>query len=438
MSKVAKQIKERLDAKNEEARALYKEFNDARTAALESGKNLAEDKEAFDGLHELNRKWSAVADEVNALQENLIKALEIDGAEFDGDAKDFDPERSAAQLAETAAKAGIWTPGQRFTQHEAYKAVLESGSLTSATGVKQGQILPGIEVANREEFKTLLTGTSRTSAGAFIVPDRQPGYLELLLRPLVVRNLVTVGDTDVDLVEWVRETAFTNNAAETAEATATGDGSGAKPESGLTYDVVQSTVRTIAHWIPATKRSLADVGQLRTLIDARLQDGVNLRLDSQMVNGNGAGENLRGILNTTGVLAQPRGADPAIEAVLKAITAIRLQFLEPDAILMHPTDAMSARLAKNANGDYYFGPPNIAGQLQIWGLPIVQSPVVPQGTAIVGKWGEAILWVREGVTVSASDSHQDFFTRNMVAVLAEGRFAFGVPRPFAFDVVTGL
>jgi hypothetical protein len=49
MSKVAKQIKERLDAKNEEAKALYKEFNDARTAALESGKNLAEDKEAFDG-----------------------------------------------------------------------------------------------------------------------------------------------------------------------------------------------------------------------------------------------------------------------------------------------------------------------------------------------------------------------------------------------------
>jgi HK97 family phage major capsid protein len=65
---------------------------------------------------------------------------------------------------------------------------------------------------------------------------------------------------------------------------------------------VQSTVKTIAHWIPATKRALADVGQLRTLIDARLQDGVNLRLDSQMINGDATGENLRGILNTTGVL----------------------------------------------------------------------------------------------------------------------------------------
>jgi HK97 family phage major capsid protein len=438
MSKVAKQVKERLDAKQAEARALYKEFNDARTAALESGKNLAEDKDTFDQLHELNRKWSAVADEVNALQENLIKALEIDGAEFDGDAKDFDPERQAAKLEEKAAKAGIWTPGQRLVQSDAYKALLESGELNSSAGVKKGQIMPGIEVANREEFKTLLTGASRTSAGAFIVPDRQPGYLELLFRQLVVRNLVTVGDTDVDLVEWVRETAFTNNAAETAEATATAGASGTKPESGLTYDVVQSTVRTIAHWIPATKRSLADVGQLRTLIDARLQDGVNLRLDSQMINGDGAGENLRGILNTTGVLAQPRGADPAIEAILKAVTAVRLQFLEPDAILMHPTDAMNARLAKNAQGDYYFGPPNLAGNLQVWGLPIVQSPVVPAGTAIVGKWNEAILWVREGVIVSASDSHQDFFIRNMVAVLAEGRFAFAVPRPFAFDVVTGL
>jgi hypothetical protein len=174
--------------------------------------------------------------------------------------------------------------------------------------------------------------------GAFIVPDRQPGLIPLALRPLVVRNLVTVGDTNVDIVEWVKENSFTNAAAETAEATSTATG-GTKPESGIDYAVVQSTVKTIAHWIPATKRALSDVGQLRTLIDQRLQDGINLRLDSQMVNGDATGENLRGILNTSGVLTQARGADSGMDAVLKAITKIRLQFLEPTAILMHPTDA---------------------------------------------------------------------------------------------------
>jgi HK97 family phage major capsid protein len=433
--KFARQIKERLDAKNDEAKTAYKEFVDARDGDL--GKKASEgDKDAFDQLHGLNAKYSGVADEVATLQADLLKALDMDGV-ADPDAGEekgeFKPDNNGGG-GET--KSEIWTPGSRVVQAEAYKQVLESGILSKSG--KTGQVLPPIEAASREEFKTLLTGLSRTSAGAFLTPDRQPGLLELLFRQLVVRDLVTVGDTDTDIVEWVKENSFTNAAAETAEATATAGTSGTKPESGIDYAVVQSTVKTIAHWIPATKRALSDVGQLRTLIDARLQDGVNLRLDSQMINGDATGENLRGILNTSGVLTQARAADPAVEAILKAITQIRLQFLEPSAILMHPTDAMNARLAKNANGDYYFGPPNLAGNLQLWGLPIVQSAVIAAGTAIVAKWNEAMLWLREGVTVSASDSHQDFFTRNMVAVLAEGRFAFAVPRPFAFCTVTGL
>jgi hypothetical protein len=102
------------------------------------------------------------------------------------------------------------------------------------TGGSMPQVqMPPSRRSNREELKTLLTGLSRTSAGAFIVPDRQPGLIPLALRPLVVRNLVTVGDTNVDIVEWVKENSFTNAAAETAEATATATG-GTKPESGST------------------------------------------------------------------------------------------------------------------------------------------------------------------------------------------------------------
>lgn len=426
---VARQVKERLDQKTSEAKTLYDEFASAKKEALDSGKNLSEDTELFEALHEKNRKWSEVADEVAALQEQLIKALEIDGAEMPKADDDTPP----GPRDESERK--IFSPGERLAQSEAYKKLAESGVL-GKTG-QMGQILPAVEVAGREEFKALLTGASDTSAGAFVQPDRQD-YIPLALRQPTIRNLITVGDTDSDLVEWVKENSFTNAAAEVAEATATGGASGTKPESALDYLVVQSAVRTIAHFIPATKRALADVGQLRTLVDSRLEDGVELRLDSQMVNGDAVGENLRGILNTSGVLTQARGADPAIEAILKAVTQIRLQFLEPTAILMHPTDAQNARLAKNANGDYYFGPPNIAGNLQIWGLQIVQSPVVAAGTAIVAKWNEAILWVREGVSVSASDSHADFFIRNMVAVLAEGRFAFAIPRPFGFCTVTGL
>ena len=440
MDTIASQIKGRLDEKTAEAKALYDEFAKARQDALASGKNLADDRELFNGLNEKNVAYMAVADEVATLQKQLTDALEMDGTGSDapksvadllGGPKNDDEARALASLS-LGAKAA-----DKIVESEAYKQLLESGVLERSGGQTAQVNMPAVKALEREELKTLITGLSRTSGGAFIVPDRQPGLIPLALRPLVVRNLVTVGDTNVDIVEWVKENSFTNAAAETAEATSTATG-GTKPESGIDYAVVQSTVKTIAHWIPATKRAISDVGQLRTLIDQRLQDGINLRLDSQMVNGDATGENLRGILNTSGVLTQARAADTGMDAILKGITQIRLQFIEPTALLMHPTDAQNIRLAKNAQGDYFFGPPMLQGDLQLWGLPIVQSPVVAAGTAIVAKWDEAILWVREGMTVSMTDSHQDFFIRNMVAVLAEGRFAFAVPRPFAFCTVTGL
>jgi HK97 family phage major capsid protein len=431
--KVAVKIKERLDQENERAKGLWTEFSTARDEYAKKGLDPSTDdgKAAFDAMHEKHAEYAKAAEGVEELQSTLMKALDMDGdADITFDGKSFNVERNDPE-----AKTQIWTPGERLVQSDAYKALKESGDLERST--KGSFKWDGGEIASREEFKTLITGLSRTSGGAFIVPDRQPGVVSLLLRPLVVRQLVTVGDTDVDIVEWVKENSFTNAAAETAEATSTATG-GTKPESGIDYAVVQSTVKNIAHWIPATKRALSDIGQLRTLIDQRLQDGVNLRLDSQMINGDATGENLRGILNTSGVLTQARGTDPGLEAVLKAVTALRLQFIEPTAIMMHPTDAMNLRLAKNAQGNYYFGNPNVGDPFQVWGLPIVQTPAVPVGTAIVAKWDEAMLWVREGINVSASDSHQDFFIRNMVAVLAEGRFAFAVPRPFAFNIVTGL
>jgi HK97 family phage major capsid protein len=430
---LARQIKERLDAKTEEAKAAWADFDGARKELLSSGKNAADEPDQFKGLHEKHGVYMKVADEAAELQKKLMQALDMEGASQPSSVADL----IGGGKREDQDGSKAVSPGDRVAASDAYKALLESGVLERKSGAMPQVQMAAVEALGREELKTLITGLSRTSGGAFIVPDRQPGLVPLAFRPLVVRNLVTVGDTNADIVEWVKENSFTNAAAETAEATSTATG-GTKPESGIDYAVVQSTVKTIAHWIPATKRSLSDVGQLRTLIDQRLQDGINLRLDSQMVNGDATGENLRGILNTSGVLTQARGADSGMDAVLKAITNLRLQFVEPTALLMNPTDAQNLRLAKNAQGDYFFGPPMLQGQLQLWGLPIVQSPVVAAGTAVVGKWDEAILWVREGINISATDSHQDFFIRNMVAVLTEGRFAFAIPRPFAFSTVTGL
>jgi HK97 family phage major capsid protein len=157
-----------------------------------------------------------------------------------------------------------------------------------------------------------------------------------------------------------------------------------------------------------------------------------------MVNGDGTGQNLTGILNTSGISTQARGTDTDVDAIHKAITLIRLQYVEPNAVALHPNNWETIRLAKDSTGQYYYGPPAISGTNSVWGLNVVTGAQFPANSAIVGDFRQAILWLREGIQVLASDSHSDFFVKNLIAVLAELRAAFGVVRPAAFAQVTGL
>jgi hypothetical protein len=61
-----------------------------------------------------------------------------------------------------------------------------------------------------------------------------------------------------------------------------------------------------------------------------------------------------------------------------------------------------------------------------------------ENTGLVGDFRFAMRWAREGVSLSVSDSHSDFFIRNLLAILAERRDAFGVLDIQAFCEVTAL
>ena len=66
------------------------------------------------------------------------------------------------------------------------------------------------------------------------------------------------------------------------------------------------------------------------------------------------------------------------------------------------------------------------------------TPAVTDDSVIVADFTQAVLWLREGAQVLASDSHSDFFIKNLVVLLAELRAAFGVLNPTAFCKVTSV
>jgi HK97 family phage major capsid protein len=342
--------------------------------------------------------------------------------------------------------------GQKAVESDAYKQLKSSGLLADGSQQAIGGSVALTDPMDRRDFKSLLTGTSDSAGGVLNVPQRYPGIAELPQLPLGIMDLITIGQTDSNAVEFVRILARTINAAEVAEASSTaeiGDGTGGtatavaggvKPESGLTFEEALEAVRTIAHFIPGTRNQLADAAFLQTLVESELLQGVQRRAATQVIQGNGTAPNIRGLKNTSGIASYTQGTDvadePIADAIHRLLTLIRLAGFEPSAVGFHPTDWQEVRLSKDDNGNYIFGPPSLAGQMNIWGLPAVADIGFSVGTPMAGEWARALFLIREAAKVLISDSHKDWFVRNLLALLAEMRAVLVVMRPQAFGKVT--
>lgn len=394
-------------------------------------------------LREHMAKATAAKSEIERLKGNdeLRKSLADLGDDIALNAKsDEDGRRRTASGFELPdRKKSI---GQQFVESAEYTGLMAQAP-TGHFGVKQ-RVQSGLA-----GFKALVTGASDTSGGAFVVPDQlglQVGA-EAFQRPLRLRQLVTQGTTGSDSVEYVRMTSYTNAASPVAEATSSAAptapggagalvpvaGGGYKPESALAAARVTAPVRTIAHWMPITKRAISDAAQVVTLIDAFLRYGLEEELEDQMVQGDGTGENFEGIANVSGVQAQAFDTN-MFTTLRKAKTKVRTVGRSiANGVLLNPADLEALDLLQDNENRYYFGGPAGGGSAQsVWGMPIVETEAVPAGTAYVGDFRKAVLWDREQATIQMTDSHLDFFVRNLVVILAEMRAAFGVLQPTAF------
>lgn len=352
------------------------------------------------------------------------------------------------RIDEPKAKAGNFDGPQRGKSIG--QAFVESNEFTGLMkSVPEGRFSEKARVQSQPfGVKTLITGTDNASAGIFVQPQ-QLGMVvgqDYLQRPLTIRSLFTAGTTTTDTIEYVRVLAQTNNAAPVPEATRTealGAGSpavtlvtgGYKPESGFTFEKDQTTVKTIAHWIPATKRSLSDAAQIRTLIDTFLRYGLEEEFEDQLMSGNGTGENLLGLNNTSGIQIQaaPDTGEDVFTVTRRARRKVRIGGRAvPTAYVMNPIDWENIELMRDGNERFYGAGPFAMTTPSLWGLPVIESEAVAQGTAWCADWRMGVVWDREQASIQVTDSHADFFVRNLVAILAEMRAAFAVLRPSAF------
>jgi HK97 family phage major capsid protein len=98
---------------------------------------------------------------------------------------------------------------------------------------------------------------------------------------------------------------------------------------------------------------------------------------------------------------------------------------------MNPSDWEAIDLLQDNEARYFYGGPAAVLTPRLWGLPVAEEENIAAGDALVGNFQKAIMWDREQSTISVSDSHSDFFIRNLLAILAEMRAAFALVQPSA-------
>lgn len=362
--------------------------------ALDKVRNVAEDalREAKSASGEVKASVKAAADEALASMGARVAELE----------------QKAARRGKADADE-FKSVGQRFVEDEGFKAI---GGNASWRGRH------ALEVKNI---------TSTTAAGT-VRADRSPEFVMLANRRMTIRDLLTPGTTSSNAVEFVREATFTNSAAPVAEAAA-------KPQSSMTTALSTVNVRTIAHWMRASRQVLADAPQLQSIIDGRLRYGLAFAEEQQLLAGDGTGQNINGLITQATAYSAPfalAGAT-AIDTIRLALLQASLAEFPSTGIVMHPTDWARIETTKDSQGRYIIGNPQQGTQPTLWGLPVVATQAITVDKVLVGAFRlGAQIFDREDAVVMVSTEDQDNFVKNLVTVLAEERLALAVYRPTAF------
>ena len=379
------QLAEELKKRTDEVKAIAEEFN----GKAAKGEKLSQD--AKDAADVAMTKLNELRAQVEELEQKATRKAGADEADH----------RSL---------------GQQFVESKGFKDLAES---PSQRGKADMQLKATI---------TLATTDTLGAAGDTVQVTRVAGIVAPPERRMTVRDLITPGRMDGNALEYVKETGFVNNAGMVAEAAA-------KPQSDLKFDLVSTTAKVVAHYVKASRQILSDSSMLASYIDGRLRYGLSFKEEQQLLNGDGTGQNLLGIIPQATAYAAPGGLTSA-----QAMDQMRLAMLQAELAeypatghVMNPIDWTRIELLKDTTGRYIIGNPQGTTAPRLWNLPVVATQAIAQDKFLTGafKLG-AQLFDRWLARVEVATENEDDFIKNLVTVLAEERLALAVYRPEAF------
>lgn len=343
---------------------------------------------------ELSKKTREAVDEV-LIKHNELAAEVRDMEKKMVERKGSEPERQKSL-------------GEQLVESDTFKRYVENG--------KQGSM------------KLELKAVTSANAGALIRPLYETEPVSLPKRRFTIRDLLPVVPIQTSSVDYPKQSTRTNNAAPVAE-------SAAKPYSDYVWTNATAPVRTIAHLAKLTRQAMDDAPRLVGEVDSEMRYGLGLVEEAQILNGNGTGQNLSGIMTQATAYAAPItiASPTSIDMLRLAMLQASLALYPATGIVLNEADWARIELTKTTDGAYLFANPQGTVEARLWGLPVVPTPAMAIDAFLVGNFQVgATLYDRMGVEVLISTENADDFEKNLATMRAEERLALAVKRPAAF------
>lgn len=387
-------------------------------------------KKTFDAMQENIKKWQdnsekAIEDirkegTLHAKTADQLKEIGEAGSKMSAEMKELRDRLLAVEQKGAQKPGGGEVPksaGQIIVESDQYKQMVKSG----------GRVMEGVQVERKAIFNATLNNDQP------LVQADRVGFISPVNRRLTVRDLLPQLRTNSNLIEAASELVFTNNAGPQGGGSSPVETEGQlKPVSDITFQLNSWPVITLAHMIAASRQVLSDAPQLQSYIDSRLSYGLKLEEEDEMLTSTGTNGELNGLLNQATAFNGGATNQTALDTLLKAFNQVSLAFYESSGVVLHPTDWTNIMMLKDTTGRYLFSDPQSMAAPRVWGKPVVPTPAMTQGQFLTGAFDlAAAIYDREDMNIRISEHHEDFFRRNLVAILCEERLALVVYRSAA-------
>jgi HK97 family phage major capsid protein len=353
----------------------------------------------------------------------------VDGAKAaQRDLTDAEMSTLEAKAAEAVALKG------KIEHAEKSAALMERiGGMKSDVEHLGGHALAG---TGRKGFMSLTGSAGRAFTTALATKSiEQKGLVAAVPVALSPQSPVALGQVPASFLEalpvteqaspvwrYPRQTVRTNNAAIVAPG-------GVKPTSIVTTTMIDGALKVFAHISePVDEYVLGDNAALGRFLESEMRYMLYAAVEGQVLNGSGVGDNLRGILNTSGIQTQAFATD-RVTTLRTAILKAENLGHSADLFILHPADWAAIETTRNASGAFDLGTAVDRAAQKVWGTQVVISNQTAPGTAVLLDTSVVELDTDlSGVQVKWG-AQADGFVKNEAVVRVEGRFGVSVFQP---------